>query len=161
MPEESRTRPPTAYRGLLRAASWLVPGRARAAWHAKWDSVLSNAWILIKRGELEPRVLVRCGRDCLCDVLYGWVSKEELRTEVRSPRLVLITGLLMLAALALFSHGFAGTRALFQPLPVQDPDQLVWIRYTGTAGQLSGVPPWVLPAWRANSSSVRGVERSS
>lgn len=157
MPEESRMRPPVAYRSLLRAASWLVPRRVRAAWHAKWESVLSNAWILIRRGELEQRVLVQCGRDCLCDVLYGWISKEELRSEVRSPRLVLVTGLLMLGVLALFSRGFVGTRALFQPLPVQDPDQLVWIRYTGTAGQLSGVPPWVLPAWRANSSLVSGI----
>jgi len=157
MPEGSRSCPPIVYRGLLRAASWLVPARVRAAWHAKWHSVLSNAWILTERGELERSVLVRCGRDCLSEVLYGWISKEELRREARSPRVVLAAGLLMLAVLALFSHGFAGTRALFLPLPVQDPDRLVWIRYTGTAGQMSGVPPRVLPAWRAHSSLVTGI----
>jgi hypothetical protein len=157
MSEDPRPRPPMLYRGFLRAASWLVPARARAAWHAKWHSVLSNAWILKERGELERSVLVRCGRDCLSDVLYGWITTQELRREVHSPRLIVAAGLLMLAMLALFSHGFAGTRALFQPLPVQDPDRLVWIRYTGTAGQLSGVPPRVLPAWRANSSLVAGI----
>jgi len=156
MPEESRPGPPVLYRGLLRAASWLVPVRARNTWHAKWDSVLSNAWILTERGELERSVLMRCGRDCLCDVLYGRVSKQELRHEVRSPRIILAAGFLMLALVALLSYGFAGTRALFQPLPVQDPEGLVWIRYTGTAGQLSGVPPRVLPAWRANSTLVSG-----
>jgi hypothetical protein len=157
MPDESRLRPPIVYRGLLRAASWLVPARARAAWHAKWDSLLSNVWILTERGELERSVLVRCSRDCLSEILYGRISQQELRREARSPRLVLALGLLMLAFLGLFSYGFAGTRALFQPLPVQDPDRLVWIRYTGTAGQLSGVPPRVLPAWRANSSLVTDI----
>src|SRR6516162_1649481 len=156
MPEESRPGPPVLYRGLLRAASWLVPSRARNAWHSKWDSVLSNAWILTERGELDRGVLKRCGRDCLCDVLYGRISKPELRREVRSPRFILAAGFLMLVLLAVLSHGFAGTRALFQPLPVQDPDRLVWIRYTGTAGQLAGVPPRVLPAWRTNSTLVTG-----
>jgi hypothetical protein len=142
---------------LLRAASWLVPARARNAWHAKWDSVLSSAWILTERGELERSVLARCGRDCLCDVLYGRISKAELRHLVRSPGLIMAAGFLMLTVLALLSQGFAGTRALFQPLPVQDLDRLVWIRYTGTAAQLSGVPPRVLPAWRKNSTLVTGI----
>ena len=157
MPEESRPGPPALYRGLLRVASWLVPSRARNAWHSKWDSVLSNAWILKERGELDRGVLGRCGRDCLCDVLYGRISKQELRREARSPRFILAAGFVMLVLLAALSHGFAGTRALFRPLPVQDPDRLVWIRYTGTAGQLSGVPPRVLPAWRANSTLVTGI----
>src|SRR6516162_9378356 len=99
MPEQSRPGPPVLYRGLLRAASWLVPARARNVWHAKWDSVLSNAWILTERGELERSVLTRCGRDCLCDVLYGRISKQELRREVRSPRLILAASALTLAIL--------------------------------------------------------------
>jgi len=157
LPEESRPGPPVLYRGLLRAASWLVPSRARNSWHDKWDSVLSNVWILTERGELERTVLLRCGRDCLCDVLYGRVSQQELRHELRSPRLILAAGFLMTAMLALLSHGFAGTRALFQPLPLQDPDRVVWLRYTGTAGQISGVPPRVLPAWRTHSALVSDI----
>lgn len=156
MPDQTRPRPPVLYRALLRAASWLVPARARNAWHTKWNSVLSNAWILTERGELERSVVSRCSRDCLSDVLYGRISKQELRRELRSPRLILAASALTLAIVALLSHGFAGTRALFDPLPVHDPGNLVWIRYTGTAGQLSGVPPRVLPAWRANSTLVTG-----
>ena len=100
MPDECRPRPPVLYRTLLRTASWFVPARARNAWHAKWDSVLSNVWILTERGEVERSVLMRCGRDCLCDVLYGRISKQELRHEVRSPRLILAAGFLSLLLLA-------------------------------------------------------------
>jgi hypothetical protein len=151
------SRPPISYRALVWAASWLVPGRARAGWRAKWDSVLSNVWILTQRGELDPGMLHRCCRDCLADLVNGRISQQELRQLLRSPRLVLAGALLGILAIGLVSHGFAGTRGLFRPLPVEEPERLVRIRYTGAAGQPAGVPPRVLPAWRANSALVSGI----
>jgi hypothetical protein len=161
MPEDARSRPsaryPLIYRCLVWAAAILVPGHARAAWRSKWDSVLSSAWILAQRGELDPHILRRCATDLLADVLHGRISPQRLRQLLRSPQLVLGGALLSLAAIALASHGFRGTRQLFQPLPVGDPDRLVRIRYTGTAAQPAGVPPWVLPSWRANTKLLSGI----
>lgn len=161
MPEDARPRPsaryPLVYRCLVWAAALLVPGQARAAWRAKWDSVLSSAWVLAQRGELDPHILRRCTRDLLGDVLHGRISPQQLRQLVRSPQLVLGVALLSIAAIALASHGFRGTRALFEPLPVQDPDRLVRIRYTGTAAQPAGAPLWVLPAWHANTKLLSGI----
>jgi hypothetical protein len=161
MPDDARPRPsaryPLIYRFVVWAAAILVPGRARAVWRSKWDSVLSSAFILAQRGELDPRILRRCARDLLGDVLHGRISPQQLRQFVRSPKLVLGGALLSLTVIALASHGFRGTRALFQPLPVEDPDRLVRIRYTGTAAQPAGVPPWVLPSWRANTKLLSGI----
>jgi len=93
----------------------------------------------------------------LADVLHGRISPQELRQLLRSPRLILGGALVCIAALALASQGFRGTRALFQPLPLEDPDRLVRIRYTGTVAQPAGVPLRVLPSWRANATLVSGI----
>jgi MacB-like periplasmic core domain len=155
MPHDGRSRPPLRYRRLVWAAGWLVPGRARIAWREKWDSVFSSVWVLAQRGEIDPQVLQQCSRDCLSEVFRGWIGRE--RQLLHSPRFMLAGALLTIAVIGIVSHGFAGTRALFQPLPVDDPDRLVRIRYTGAAGQPAGVPPRVLPSWRANASLVSGI----
>jgi hypothetical protein len=113
--------------------------------------------VLAERGELDHAVLTQCHRDCLRDVVHGWISEPELRRLIRSPRLVLASALAALALIGLLSQGFAGTRALFHKLPLEDPERLVWIRYTGTIGQPAGVPPRVLPGWKANSTLLSDI----
>ncbi|MBV9506446.1 MAG: ABC transporter permease [Acidobacteriia bacterium] len=157
MRNNSRLLPLTLYKTLVRAASWFVPAQVRPAWRTKWDSVLSNAWVLTERGELNGRVLSECSRDCLKDVVYGWKTKQELRQLLRSPRFVIMALASVLVVMGILTFGFSGTRGLFRPLPVTDPDRLVWIRYTGSVGQMVGVPPRVLPGWRAHSSLVSGI----
>ncbi len=161
MPEDARSRPPVRYpfpyQALVWAAARFVPGKARAAWRAKWDAVLASAWVLIERGELDPGTMRRCCRDCFREVFSGRISPRQLRQFLRSPRLVLASAFLCIAAIALVSHGFTGTRGLFKPSPVADTDRLVRIRYTGAAGQPAGVPPRVLPSWHANATLVSGI----
>jgi MacB-like periplasmic core domain len=149
--------PPVWCLGLVRAAAWFVPGRARNEWRAKWLGVLSSAWILSQRGEVEPKILQRCCSDCLADMFHGRISRQAIRHLVRSPSVVLTGALLALGVLAVSSHGFSGTRALFRPLPVDDPDRLVRIRYTGAATQPAGVPPRFLPSWEAHSTLLSGI----
>ena len=157
MPEDARLRPPARYQVLVRAAALLAPTRVRAAWRAKWESVFSNAWVLTQRGELDTGVLGKCCRDCIGDVLHGWISPEQARQLARSPQLVLTAALLGIVIIGLASRGFSGTRGLFRPLPVEEPENLARIRYSGTAGQLAGVPLRVLPSWRANTSMVSAL----
>jgi hypothetical protein len=155
MPQDARSHPPVRYRWLVWAAGWLTPGRARAAWREKWDSIFASVWVLAQRGEVDPQILKQCARDCVSEIFRTWMGRE--RQLLRSPRFVLAGALAAIALIGLVSHGFAGTRAIFRPLPVDDPDRLVRIRYSGAAGQPSGVPPRVLPAWRANASLVSGI----
>jgi hypothetical protein len=149
--------PPWWCLGVVRAASWGVPARVRDDWRAKWLSVLCNAWILAQRGEVDPKILRRCCGDCLMDVFHGRISPQETRHLLRSPSVVLAGAVLVLSLVAVASHGFVGTRALFRPLPVSDTDRLVRIRFTGAAGQPAGVPPWVLPSWEANATLLSGI----
>ncbi|HJT86361.1 MAG TPA: ABC transporter permease [Bryobacteraceae bacterium] len=141
-------------RWLVRVASWIVPTRSRPEWRRKWESTLADWWILVERGELSPasarewRVLVR---RLFRHAFETRITREQLRAARRSPALPLAVGIFALAALALSSHGFRGTRALFEPLPVTDPNRLVAIRYSGSAGQPSGVPPRLIPLWRGSS----------
>jgi hypothetical protein len=74
------------------------------------------------------------------------------RYSFRFPRFILVSALAALALIGLGSHGFRVSRHLFDPLPVVRTDRLVAIRYTGSAGQPAGVPPRLLPVWRANSA---------
>ncbi len=149
--------PPWWCVGLVKAAAWLVPGRARTDWRAKWLGVVSSAWILSQRGEVDPRVMRRCAADCLANVFHARTSGREARQLLRSPGVVLAGAVFALAVMTVASHGFSGTRALFRPLPVEDPGRLVRIRFTGAAGQIAGVPPWVLPAWDAHSNLLTGI----
>jgi hypothetical protein len=49
------------------------------------------------------------------------------------------------------TRGFSASRAMLKPLPVSDPGSLISLRFTGSADQPSGVPPQLVPVWRANS----------
>jgi hypothetical protein len=146
--------PPVICQYLIRASSWIVPARLRSAWRLKWESLLENGWILCQRGELN-----RTGR--------AWVTyccwagfREALRMRLplfRSPGFLLTSALAALALIGLLTEGFRGTRALFERLPIEDPGSLVALRYTGSVGQPSGVPPRYLPLWAAKASVVSGI----
>jgi hypothetical protein len=71
--------------------------------------------------------------------------------------LVLTAALVVLAVMSVFTRGFSGTRALFAPLPVEDPGSLVSIFYSGALNQPTGVPPGLVPFWRGNSHSLSGI----
>jgi len=146
--------PPVIFRYLIRAISWLVPVRLRSAWLQKWDSMLENAWILLERGELDSN-----GREWLASCC--WQSlRDALRTRLplfRSPGFLLTAALSTLAVIGIATQGFRGTRSLFDPLPIRDPGSLVALRYTGSVGQPSGVPPRLLPLWAAKASLVAEI----
>ena len=62
--------------------------------------------------------------------------------------------LLLLAAI---THGFGNTRALFKPLPVEDPGSLVDIRYSGALNEPFGIPPRIAPLWNSKSRLLSGL----
>ncbi len=153
-PEDRGAVPPLAGRLLIRLASWLLPRRARSDWAAKWNSGLRNWWILVERGELTRDAEAEVVRHCwgaFKDAFWLRFSREHLRHWLRGPGFVLVSAALILVLTAVFTGGFSGTRGLFKPLPVNDPGSLITLRFTGSADQPSGVPPQLVPAWRAKS----------
>ncbi len=147
-------RSPVICQYLIRAASWIVPARLRAQWRLKWDSLLDNGWILLERGELD-----RAGQEWLASCCWAGF-RDALGTRLplfRSPGFLLASALAALALIGLVTEGFRGTRALFDRLPIEDPNNLVALRYTGSVGQPSGVPPRLLPLWAAKASLVSGI----
>lgn len=160
MAKQREVRPPLACRMLIRAASWIAPPRARAAWRARWDSNLWNWWILFERGELTGRDradLARYSRGSFIDAFWLRVSREHVKHWVRGGGFVLTAAAVALFALAALTEGFVGTRALFERLPLEDPGSLVSIKYTGSANEPFGVPPSFVPLWRAQSKLLSGV----
>ena len=146
--------PPVICRCLIRAASWIVPAHQRPSWRRKWESMLDNAWVLFERGELD-----RSGRDWLASCCWAG-CREAFRTRLalfRSPGFLLTAALAALALSGVVSEGFRGTRALFEPLPIQDPGRLVALRYTGSVGQPAGIPPRLLPVWAGKASLITGI----
>jgi MacB-like periplasmic core domain len=148
---------PNVYLWLVRAASWIVPTRLRPQWRAKWSSILGNAYVLYQRGELPRQDLLACSRACLSDSVWAWKSREQWRHFVRSPRFLLAAAAATLLLMGAVSHGFRATRELFRPFPIENPDRLVAIRYTGSVGQPYGVPPRLIPLWRAKSSLLADI----
>ena len=139
---------------LIRAASWIVPARLRSEWRLQWDSLLENGWILLERGELD-----RTGQEWLASCCWAGF-RDALRTRLplfRSPGFLLTTALAVLALIGILTQGFRGTRLLFERLPIEDPGSLVGLRYTGSVGQPSGVPPRLLPLWAAKASQLSGI----
>ena len=158
MDDNGRMRPPLACRAVVRAAGWIAPPRARAAWRAKWDANLWNLWILFERGEMSggpggvPSQLMRYCWGSFADAFWLRVSREQLRRSLRGPGLVLSAAAAALLAMAALTHGFKETRALFDPLPIEDPGSLADIRYSGALNEPFGVPPRLIPLWRTHSA---------
>ncbi len=145
------------YAWLVWAAGGIVPPRLRPLWRAKWSSIVESAYVLHERGELRQAELLGCAGACLYDSLWAWKSREQWRQLGRSPRFLLAAAALVLAAIGGFSHGFRATRGLFEPFPIESPDRLVAIRYSGSVGQPSGVPPGLIPLWRQKSSFLADI----
>jgi hypothetical protein len=91
------------------------------------------------------------------DAFWLRISRESLRRAIRGPEFVLVAAGAVLLTMAALTHGFRGPRALFVPLPLQDPGSLVAIQYSGAMDEPSGVPPRWVPLWNAKSSLLSGV----
>ena len=160
MDDARRLRPPLVCRGLVHAASWVAPPRARAEWREKWDSNLWNWWVLFERGELSARDRAELMRYCwssFVDAFRLRVSPSQLRRAVRGPGFVLGSAATALLLLAAVTHGFRNTRALFTPLPMEDPGALVDVRYSGALDQPFGIPPRLALLWNSKSRLLAGL----
>jgi len=108
-------KPPFAFRALIRMASWLAPGRARRAWHDRWQSGLGDWWILVERGELIGGASAQMAlsiRTAFVDAFWLRCNKAYFEYWVRGPGFVMTAAILVLLSVAALTHGFTVTRTL-------------------------------------------------
>jgi hypothetical protein len=102
---------------ILRAASWLVPRRARAEWRKEWEGELAFAWQASQTTEepsAVPRLRWRCCGAFLDAAWCGW-NRGESHLGDRWPQkpgfvLIVLAGALLLLAGA--SGGFPRMRSI-------------------------------------------------
>jgi len=70
---------------------------------------------------------------------------------------IMASAALALLLLAALTHGFRNTRALFTPLPIEDPGSLVDVRYSGALNEPFGIPPRLAPLWNSKSHLSAGL----
>lgn len=134
--------PPLAFRCLIRLASWMVPWRARTAWHARWSSGLRDWWVLVERGELirgAAALMARTIRTAFADAFWLRFNRTYLAYWVRGPAFLLFIATSILVLTAALTRGFAVTRTLIEMalghpaariLPSEGPTGTL-IAYTG------------------------------
>ena len=129
MPEHSESRAPAFLRWLVLVASWIVPGRERAAWRRRQKRELDAWWKLVDVGELtthSSREIVRNLRQTCLDCFWFRIGREHVRRLLRGPAPVLAAGCALFASLALVSRGFQATRGIASVFRVMlfPPDNL-------------------------------------
>jgi hypothetical protein len=117
MEQPSQGREPKLGRSLIWLAGRIVPPRQRSRWRNRWERGMRDWWALIERGEVifrGPAQVVAYCRPALADAFWRRFSRERLRAFAGSPLCVLAGLAAVLAGAAAFSHGFRGTRAVWQ-----------------------------------------------
>jgi hypothetical protein len=107
-------RAPVGCRALIRAASWIVPARARTAWLANRYAELFDWWYLVERGEPVGHGGAELCRLAWADALNERFGGVDLRHHLRAPMVVPIAAAASLLVLALVSHGFSVTRQVLE-----------------------------------------------
>jgi hypothetical protein len=138
MPRDRDVRAPWSCRGLVRAASWIVPPEVRPPWRSRWEQGLRNWWTLVERGDQSSRTRGEICRAAFSEALrlrYGTASPERL---VRGASCIPAVSAVLLLALAVFTRGFPATRALIETARGHARGPLRTLALTGAEDRLVG-----------------------
>ncbi len=153
---------PAAWLWLIRAASWIVPGRNRRAWREQRAAEIRHWWLfLAERGDstadARQRVLERCWeafRDALAERFPGAAAEDWPRRIVRGPRF-LFTALAAALAIVLVGTGFLSSiRTVYRPLPFREPGRLVACYQVHFLSASLGVQVRYVEPWRKESRTL-------
>jgi hypothetical protein len=99
-------------RAWIRAASWLVPSRERAAWRARWMGRVDDWRLLADRGEPVAHAGPLLLRRALAEAVHERFGPIRFPHFARSAVFVPIAIGVALLLIAVVSHGFAVTRGI-------------------------------------------------
>ncbi len=144
---------------ILRAASWIVPRRARAEWLREWEAELACAWQLSDDAVFLPSRSGLRRRCCgaFADAAWYRLNREDLqRTRQNWPRtpgfvlFALITGLSLLVA---GSGYLPRMRSILLAPPYPHPERMATVSRAGIINSAEWVVPysWV-KIWQRNPS---------
>jgi hypothetical protein len=160
MPGHGDNRPPLLGRAIVTLAGWLAPAPVREERLAHWRANLRDLQVLLERceaGLLDRLEMWRACREILTEALWLRVDRDAIRRTARGAACLLACGALALLALGVASGGFKDVRSLFHRPLLRDPGQLVAIRYSGMVDERAGVPPALVPLWRAKTTQLSGL----
>jgi hypothetical protein len=148
----------------IRAASLLVPGALRSGWRRAWVSeVWHYARLLRTHGVKNRHVRARIRHHTMGAIRDAWRLRSttagavRLLSAIRKPGFALGVIGLGLAAIAIFSHGLARTRAMLLP---QYPDAGRLVLISEKSVQVGGrhpISPALLEYWKAHNTTLAGL----
>ena len=149
---------------VLRAASWIVPRRARAEWRKEWEAELACAWLISQTKGLssaESRLRWRCCGAFL-DAAWYRCNGEDLRDTSRhwsrTPTFILLALVSALLLFACASGDLPRMRSILLKPPYGDAQRIATVSRTGVISSAEWVVPysWV-DIWRRNERALEGV----
>ena len=145
-------RPPRACRLLIAAAGRIVPRALRPEWRHRWDRDAWNWWaFLAEHGAFDRRARAELIRHCWGAFPDAVGTRLDVGPRIahflRSPQFCLLLAFMPLAAMAIFSHGFSGVRAVATPLPYRDAKRVGVLAFHEPL-RIQAFAPASLEAWR-------------
>lgn len=147
-------------RVLLRVVSWIAPRYLRGEWLGRWEANLAGWRVLYERGELTRSDATRIFRlylDSAKDAFAVRVGSDAGQAVLHGPGIVVSAGAALLVLVAVTTHGFRGTRSLFDLIPVKEPEALVSIQYPTRPNERAATFARLVPLWREKSTLTRDV----
>jgi hypothetical protein len=149
---------------ILRAASWILPRRARAEWLREWEAELASAWQNSQTkgpspsgsrlrwrccGAFLDAAWYRCNREALCHASKHWSQTPIFLL------LALVSGLLLFAVA---SGDLSRMRSIVLKPPYADPERIATVSRTSVISSAQWVVrySWV-EIWRTHQQALEGI----
>jgi len=121
---------------LVRTASWIVPGRARAEWRREWEAELESFWRTAQGcGERELKRLRQRCCGAFVDAAWHRLNSEDLRRAGRQWSQTPVFFLFLLSLALLLLVGASGDLPRMQAIllkpPYNDSQRIATISRTG------------------------------
>lgn len=101
--------------------------------------------------------MLRLYGKCVGDAVAVRLRSDGAQAALHGPGFVLGAGAALLLLAALATHGFRGTRLLFQPLPIEQPERLVSVQYPSRPKDRAATLARLIPLWREKSAVARDI----
>ncbi len=155
-------------RGMVRAASRLVPREERSQWIQEWEAEITHRYqgnpdtrgalrLLLRSGGAIPHALWHLRQAWRWDA-FSQDFRQALRGLAKRPGFVLTASITLAAGIGSATALFSVIEAvLLRPLPYQEPERLVYLFEVQEGGERHGPAPANVLDWRRESRTLSEV----